>query len=293
MTDALLSILVSALVLGSLYSLMASGLSLIWSTLGVFNYAHGALLLLGGAYFIWTFSEKVGLPVLLAFAAAVPLLALLGMLLDLVAVRPFISRPNGTLLVMVSTLAIANAVEGAAQLVWGGPQNKQIKSVSTSTFAMGDVKIASSTLIALGLALVLVIGLIMLLRTTKWGGMAVRAVEQNRDMAMLVGIRPARIYAGVFAVASMLACAAAFVYGTTTTITPTKGFEPLLTAFVVLVFGGSATLWGGTLVGAFTIGLLEAGTTYWLGLQWSPVAVFLVLVLIMLVRPQGLVKGRS
>ncbi len=169
MTDALLSILVSALVLGSLYSLMASGLSLIWSTLGVFNYAHGALLLLGGAYFIWTFSEKVGLPVLLAFAAAVPLLALLGMLLDLVAVRPFISRPNGTLLVMVSTLAIANAVEGAAQLVWGGPQNKQIKSVSTSTFAMGDVKIASSTLIALGLALVLVIGLIMLLRTTKWG----------------------------------------------------------------------------------------------------------------------------
>ncbi|MGO4589659.1 branched-chain amino acid ABC transporter permease [Paenarthrobacter sp. 2TAF44] len=289
MFDALLSILVSALVLGSLYSLMASGLSLIWSTLGVFNYAHGALLLLG-AYFIWTFSEKVGLPVLLAFAAAIPLLAFLGMLLDLVAVRPFISRANGTLLVMVSTLAIANAVEGAAQLIWG-PQNKQIKAVSTSTFALGDVKIASSTLIALALALVLVVGLITLLRKTKWG-MAVRAVEQNRDMAMLVGIRPARIYAGVFAVASILACAAAFVYGTTTTITPTKGFEPLLTAFVVLVFGGSATLWG-TLVGAFTIGLLEAGTTYWLGLQWSPVAVFLVLVLIMLVRPQGLVKGRS
>lgn len=188
MSDALLSILVSALVLGSLYSLMASGLSLIWSTLGVFNYAHGALLLLG-AYLIWTFSEKVGLPVLLAFAAAIPLLALLGMLLDLVAVRPFISRANGTLLVMVSTLAIANAVEGAAQLIWG-PQNKQIKAVSTSTFALGDVKIASSTLLALALALVLVVGLITLLRKTKWG-MAVRAVEQNRDMAMLVGIRPA------------------------------------------------------------------------------------------------------
>ncbi|AOY72958.1 branched-chain amino acid ABC transporter permease [Arthrobacter sp. TES] len=289
MSDAIVSILVSAIVLGSLYSLMASGLSLIWSTLGVFNYAHGALLLLG-AYFIWTFSEKAGLPVLLAFAAAIPLLALLGVLLDLVAVRPFISRPNGTLLVMVSTLAIANAVEGAAQMIWG-PQNRQIDAVTTATLSLGDVKIVGSTLISLGLALVLVIGLMTLLRKTEWG-MAVRAVEQNREMAMLVGIRPARVYGTVFAVAAVLACAAAFVYGTTTTITPTKGFEPLLTAFVVLVFGGSATLWG-TLVGAFTIGLLEAGTTYWLGLQWSPVAVFLVLVLIMLIRPQGLVKGRS
>jgi branched-chain amino acid transport system permease protein len=88
----------------------------------------------------------------------------------------------------------------------------------------------------------------------------------------------------------VLACAAALVYGTSTTITPAKGFEPLLTAFVVLVFGGSASLWG-TLLGAYVIGLLDAGTSYWLGLQWSPVAVFLVLVLVMLFRPQGLVKG--
>jgi branched-chain amino acid transport system permease protein len=289
MVEILLSILISAIVLGSLYSLLASGLSLIWSTLGVFNYAHGALLLLG-AYTIWSLSERAGLPVALAFVIAIPVMAGLGALLELIAVRPFINRPNGTLLVMVSTLAVASAVEGIAQLVWG-PQNRQIQPLTSATLAVGDIQVAVTTLFAFGLALTLVIGLIVILRKTQWGA-AVRAVEQNRDMAMLVGIRPARIYASVFAIASVLACAAALVYATTTTITPAKGFEPLLTAFVVLVFGGSASLWG-TLIGAFSIGLLDSATTYWLGLQWSPVAVFVLLVLVMLVRPQGLVKGRS
>lgn len=289
MVEILLSILISAVVLGSLYSLLASGLSLIWSTLGVFNYAHGALLLLG-AYIIWTFSDRAGIPVALAFVLAIPVLAGLGALLELIAVRPFINRPNGTLLVMVSTLAVASAVEGVAQLLWG-PQNRQLQPLTTTTIAVGDIRVAVTTIIAFGLALSLVLGLIMLLRKTQWGA-AVRAVEQNRDMAMLVGIRPARVYASVFAIASVLACAAALVYATTTTITPAKGFEPLLTAFVVLVFGGSASLWG-TLIGAFSIGLLDSATTYWLGLQWSPVAVFVLLVLVMLIRPQGLVKGKS
>ncbi len=289
MVDALLSILVSAIVLGSLYSLLASGLSLIWSTLGIFNYAHGALLLIG-AYFIWSFSAQAGLPVILAFVISVPLLAVVGIVLEIVAVRPFIGRPNGTLLVMVSTLAIASAVGGAAQLIWGA-QNRQIAAMTNATFSLGHVTVAGTTVISLALALALVVGLIMLLTRTEWGA-AVRAVEQNRDMAMLVGVRPARVYAMVFVIASVLACAAALVYGTSTTITPAKGFEPLLTAFVVLVFGGSASLWG-TLLGAYVIGLLDAGTSYWLGLQWSPVAVFLVLVLVMLFRPQGLVKGRS
>lgn len=289
MTDALLSVLVSAVVLGSLYALLASGMSLIWSTLGVFNYAHGALLLIG-AYLIWTLSAQAGLPVLLAFIVALPLLAVVGIVLELVAVRPFVNRPNGALLVMVATLAIANAVGGAAQLIWG-TENRQIRPVVTANFRIGNVAVAGTTIVAVVLALVLVIGLILLLTRTEWGA-AVRAVEQNRDMAMLVGVRPARVYMSVFAIASVLACAAALVYGTNTTITPAKGFEPLLTAFVVLVFGGTATLWG-TLVGAFAIGLLTAGTTYWLGLQWSPVAVFLLLVVVMLVRPQGLIKGRS
>lgn len=289
MIDSLVPILVSAIVLGSLYALLASGLSLIWSTLGVFNYAHGALLLMG-AYLIWTLSARVGLPVPLAFIVALPALALVGVVVEFVAVRPFIGRPDGTLLVMVSTLAVASGFEGLTQLAWGS-QNRQIQPVTTATFPVGDVRVAFTTVISLALAVGLIVGLIVLLRRTEWGA-ALRAMEQNRDMAMLLGVRPSHVYATVFALASILACAAALIWGTTTTISPAKGFDPLLTAFVVLVFGGTATLWG-TLVGAFAIGLLDATTSYYLGLQWSPVAVFVLLVVVMLVRPEGLVKGRT
>lgn len=288
MTDAFIAIVVSAIVLGSLYALLASGLSLIWSTLGVFNYAHGAMLLVG-AYLIWTFSVPLGLPVLLAVAIAVPLLAVFGIILELVAVRPFLKRPNGTLLVMVSTLAVASMIEGSAQLVFG-PQNRQIPPASDAVIRIGNVSLAATGLIGFVLAMVLIVGLMVALRRTEWGA-SIRAVEQNRDMAVLVGIRPTRVYAAVFVIAAVLAVAAALIYGSTTTITPAKGFAPLLTAFVVLVFGGSATLLG-TIIGAFTIALLEATTTYLFGLQWSPVAVFLVLVAVMLVRPEGLIKGR-
>lgn len=289
MIDALLSVLVSTVVLGSLYALLASGLSLIWSTLNVFNYAHGALLLIG-AYTIWSLSVPVGLPVPLAFAIALPVLASAGILLELVAVRPLLRRPNGTLLVMVSTLAVASAVQGAAQLIWG-PTNRKIPTMVDARFPIGNVALPASALISFGLAIALVGGLILLLNRTDWGT-TIRALDQNRKMAMLLGVRPQRVYMTVFAIAAVLACTAALVYATTSTITPAKGFEPLLTAFVVLVFGGTASLWG-SLVGAFAIGLVEAASGYFLGLQWSPVAVFLVLVAVMLLRPQGLVKGRT
>jgi branched-chain amino acid transport system permease protein len=141
-------------------------LSLIWSTLGIFNYAHGALLLIG-AYFIWSFSAQAGLPVILAFVISVPLLAVVGIVLEIVAVRPFIGRPNGTLLVMVSTLAIASAVGGAAQLIWGA-QNRQIAAMTNATFSLGHVTVAGTTVISLALALALVVGLIMLLTRTEW-----------------------------------------------------------------------------------------------------------------------------
>lgn len=287
MFDAVLAVLVSTMVLGSLYVLLASGLSIIWSTLGVFNYAHGAMLLIGG-YVIWMLTQ-IGLPVILAFAVALPVAGVAGILLELVAVRPLLRRPNGTLLVMVSTLAVASAVQGAAQLIWGS-SNRKIPAISDASFKVGNVAVAVASIFALVLALALVLGLIFLLNRTEWGS-SILAVEQNRKMALLVGIRPQRVYATVFAISSMLACAAALVYATNSTITPSKGFEPLLTAFVVLVFGGSASLWG-TLIGAFVIGAVQATSAYALGLQWSPVAVFVVLVLVMLIRPQGLVKGR-
>jgi branched-chain amino acid transport system permease protein len=287
MSGAIVAVLASTLVLGSLYALLTAGLALIWSTVRVFNYAHGALLIASG-YLTWTFSERLGMPVPLALIVAMPIMAAVGIGIEVIAVRPFTRRPEGTLLVMVSTLALATAVEGAIQLVWG-PQDKQLPSITTATFTVAGVAVRWTTLISASMALTLVGGLIVAVNRTQWGA-SIRAVAQNREMSALLGIRAGIVHASVFAAAAVLACAAAFVFAASTTLTPGKGSAPLLTAFVVLVFGGTATLWG-TLAGGYAIGFLEAATGYWLGLQWSPIAVFVVLVVVMLVRPEGLVRG--
>ncbi|KAF5292403.1 hypothetical protein FQR65_LT20295 [Abscondita terminalis] len=217
---------------------------------------------LSRAYTVWTLSVQLELPVIVAMLITLPVLAAVGLLIELVAVRPLLRRPNGTLLVMVSTLGIASALEGAIQLVWG-PQNKQVPSLVAGACLCADRRSSAALPPRTGM------------------GWSILAVEQNREMARLVGISPARVYASVFAIAAVLAGAAAVVYSTSVSITPTKGSGPLLTAFVVLVFGGTASLWG-TVLGAFAIGTLEATTTYFFGLQWSPILVFLVLVVVML-----------
>jgi len=287
--DVLIFITMSAVVLGSLYALLASGLSLIWSTLGVFNYAHGAVLILG-AYIIWALSVRLGWPVIVAMLVALPLLAVIGVFIELVAVRPLLRRPNGTLLVMVSTLGIASAIEGLIQIFWG-PKSRQVPNPAPIDVPLSGFQIPMMVFISVVLTFLLIGGLHALLTKTEWGW-SILSVEQNREMAQLVGISPARVYATVFAIAAVLAGAAAIVYASTVAITPTKGSGPLLTAFVVLVFGGTASLWG-TVLGAFVIGALEATTTYFFGLQWSPIVVFLLLVLVMIVRPEGLVRGRK
>ncbi|MFF4414391.1 branched-chain amino acid ABC transporter permease [Streptosporangium sp. NPDC001559] len=286
MLDGLIPVLVSTILLGSMYSLLTAGMSLIWSTLQVFNYAHGAMLIIGG-YLIWTLSSEAGLPLPLAVLAATVVMAGLGALVELVVVRPLASRPDGTLMVMVATLALAGLAEGAAQLIWG-PENKQVRPVTAATFDIAGVAVRWTTVLAFLLAVGLVGGLMLAVNRTGWGA-SIRAVAQNRDMAMLLGIKPGRVYLSVFAASAALATAGALVFATTTTLTPAKGSGPLLIAFVVLVFGGTATLMG-TLIGAYAIGFIEASTSYWIGLQWSPVAVFALLVVVMLVRPEGLVR---
>lgn len=289
MSDSVVSIVVSALTLGALYCLLASGLSLIWSTLRVFNFAHGGLLILS-AYLIWSFAVPVGMPLILAVACAIPIMAVAGLLLQLIAVRPLIGRPRGDLLVMVSTLAVAGIIEGAIQLTWG-PLSKRLPPLVDGVVKVGDTAIGATEIASLVVALALVGGLIVLMQYTEWG-VRIRAVEQNREMARLMGIKPTRVYTHVLCIAAVLACAAAVVYGNISTIAPAKGYEPLLTSFVVLVFGGAASLWG-VAAGAFAIGLLESASTFWLGVEWSPIIVFSILVAVMLIRPGGLVGGRA
>ncbi|MCE0768087.1 branched-chain amino acid ABC transporter permease [Pseudonocardia kujensis] len=284
-----IAVLVSALVLGSLYALMASGLSLIWSTLGVFNFGHGVLLALG-AYFAWTFADQAGMPVVVASVLAILVLAVIAAGYEFSLVRPFIRHQNGAMLVMVATLAITALVQGVVQLTWG-PQLRQIAPFSSATVAFSGATASGNQLVAIVAAPVLIGALYLVLWFTPLG-ISVRALEQNRDHARLIGIRPAAVYVFVVGTACVLAAIAGILLGGIQFMSPTMGDDPLMRAFVVLAFGGTASL-GGTLAGAYIIGLLEAVTTYFFGLSWSPVIVFAVMIVVLLVRPEGLIRQRT
>jgi branched-chain amino acid transport system permease protein len=289
--ETLAAILVSGMVSGSLYALMASGLSLVWGTLRMFNFAHGTLVMLG-AYAAWYVSDSRGLDLglILGIPAALVLLALLGVVLYWILVRPFITRPGADLVVIITTLAGATFLQNGAQEVFG-PRYKQLDRVLKGQVELLNTAVGLQELLIIVATPTVLLALAYFLRRTKLG-LAVRAVEQNHDSALLVGVNVGRVYPLVFAVSAALAALAGIMLGGLFFITPVMGSDPLLRAFIVVVFGGLGSL-PGTVVGAYVIGLIEAIAVFFVGLYWAPVVLFIVLILVMILRPTGLMGGQE
>jgi branched-chain amino acid transport system permease protein len=289
--ETLAAILVSGLVAGSLYALMASGLSLVWGTLRMFNFAHGTLLMLG-AYVAWYVSDSRGLDLGLrvGIPVALVLLAALGIVLYWLLVQPFLTRPGADLVVIITTLAGATFLQNGAQEVFG-PRYKQLDRVVKGEIKVLNTAVGLQETLIIILTPVVLLVLALLLKRSKLG-LAIRAVEQNHDSALLVGVNVGRVYPLVFAVSAVLAALAGIRLGGLFVITPVMGSDPLLRAFIVVVFGGLGSL-PGTVVGAYVIGLIEAIAVFVVGLYWAPVVLFIVLILVMILRPTGLMGGQE
>ncbi len=284
--DAVVAIMVSGVVSGSLYALMASGLSLVWGTLRMFNFAHGTLLMLA-AYVAWYFSDSAGMGggLLVGIPAAIVLLAAGGVVLYWLLVRPYVGRPGADLVVIITTLAGATFLQNAAQLVFG-PRYKQLDRVVEGRIQFSNTAVGLQEIVIILLTPALLLGLAILLKRSKLG-LAIRAVEQNQDSALLVGINVGWVYPLTFAVSAVLASLAGVLLGGLFFITPTMGSDPLLRAFIVVVFGGLGSL-NGTVIGAYVIGLIEAIAVFFVGLYWAPVVLFVVLIGVLVLRPTGL-----
>ena len=284
------SVLVSGLILGSIYALMASGLSLVWTTLGIFNFAHGAFMMLG-AYAAWTIGaqEGLGLGPTLGILAAAVLLAALGCVVELLLLRPFYPRHNLVMLTVITTLSGMIFIENSALLTWG-PRIKQLQPL-----AAGDVTILGVTISAQE-ALILVVSPLLILSLWLWLrfsriGRAIRAVGQNQDAAQLLGMNVSALYMTAFGLSAFLAAVAGVLLGSIRFLSPGMGGEPLTKALIVAIFGGLGSVLG-TVVGAYVIGLLEAFSDYVVGLYWAPAILFGVMIVTLMIRPSGLF-GRS
>ena len=281
-------ILFGGLFQGSLYAMMAVGLALVWTTIGVFNFSHGVFMMLG-AYFAWQLVD-LGLHPGVAFPLAVLSTAAVGWALQAAVVRPLIGRANLVLVVVITTLAAGSLLENGALTIWG-PRSKQLPALIAGNTTIGSVGVSLHQ-IAIIVITPLILGGLWLFLTRTRTGLALRAVAQNEDASQLVGLNVTWLYGLAFAIAAALACLAGIFMGGYRFMSPVMGADPLLKALIVVVFGGISSI-SGPIFAAYLIGFFEAACSYYFGLYWTPALLFAVLILTLMVRPEGIFATRS
>jgi branched-chain amino acid transport system permease protein len=277
--------MLGGLLLGGVYAMAALGLSLIFGVSRILNLAHGDFLMLGGVVAFVLFSSFALSP-FISLLLLVPIFMLAGALFERLFVRPIADKPFHDRLIasVLVTLGLSLAISDVAAFFWG----TYVKGVSLSmpTVELLGVYLPGLRMLTLGIIVALTIVLHQFL-SRSYLGRAIRALAQNRQGALLVGIDASRISMLTFGVGTALAAFAGVFYLLLFTISPYIGMPLVLKALTIIVLGGMGSLVG-ALWGGVILGLAETLTGFWMGEKWSPTVATLLLMGILLVRPRGL-----
>jgi branched-chain amino acid transport system permease protein len=284
--NTLALIIVGGIILGSLYALMATGLALVWTTLGIFDFAHGTFITLG-AYIAWQIgsAEATDAGLLVGAAGSILGMFLVGVLIYFLLIKPFERNADIVVKSVITTLAGATILENLINLIWG-PRNKQLGALLSGDVSFGGLVISRNEASVVVLSLVILAGLGFFLQRTRIGR-AMRAVAQNRESAQLMGIDVVWLYAVAFGLSAALACLAGVFIGSIRFMTPGMGADPLMKALLVVIFGGIGRFTG-PIYAAFIVGFLESVMTYAVGLYWSPTVLFVIMIAVLVAKPEGL-----
>ena len=279
----LLQVIVSGLLMGSVYALFSSGLTLIWGMMNVVNFAHGDFVMLAmyAAFFAFTLL-KLGPVLFVPLAAA--LLFVLGVLVYLGLVRHIVR--GSPLAQILGTFGLALVLRYAAFWAFSANFVSLPDTLVGGTFDVGGLRIQASRLLAGGLALLITLGMHLVLTRTALGSRLL-AVAEDRDAAMLMGIRPDRMQAIAWGVGAGSAGIAGALIALFFYISPTVGESLSLIAFVVVCLGGFGSV-PGALIAGVAIGVIEALSAYLIGAVYQDVLVYALFLLVLWLRPQGL-----
>ncbi len=279
----LLQVVVSGLLMGSVYALFSSGLTLIWGMMNVVNFAHGDFVMLAmyAAFYCFTLL-KLG-PVFFVPGAAA-LLFLLGVAVYLGLVRHVAKGPM--LAQILGTFGLALVLRYSAFWAFTANFVSLPDTLVGGTFDIGGLRIQASRLLAGALALVITLGMHLVLTRTALGSRLL-AVAEDRNAAMLMGIRPDRMQAIAWGVGAASAGVAGALIAMFFYISPTVGESLSLIAFVVVCLGGFGSV-PGALIAGLGIGVIEALSAYLIGAVYQDVVVYALFLAVLWVRPQGL-----
>jgi len=301
--ETFLQQIINGLVLGSMYALVALGYTMVYGIINLINFAHGEVLMFG-AITSWTVVTALGdsgLPgwslMLISLVCAIVVCAALNFTIEKLAYRPLRNAPR--LAPLITAMGMSLLLQTLAMIIWK-PNPKPYPSLLPSDpIDLGGPVISVTQCLILGLTAVILAGLMYLVNKTKLGR-AMRATAENPRVAALMGVKPDFVISATFVIGAVLAAVAGIMWAANYgTVQHTMGFLPGLKAFTAAVLGGIGNL-GGAVVGGLLLGLVEAlGAGYLgdltggvLGSHYADIFAFVALILVLTLRPQGLLGER-
>ncbi|BEP34956.1 branched-chain amino acid ABC transporter permease [Variovorax sp. V59] len=267
---------------GGIYALAALAFVLVYKATRVVNIAIGEMLM-AGAYLFFTFAASFSLPIWLAALGSVIGTGLLGAVIERTMIRPLLGEPP--ISVFMVTVGLASILVGLVEIIWTADQRRLPEFLPNAPVMIGDAFLAPKIAYGASIAVVL-IGMVLLLFRFWRGGVALRATASDQAAAYSMGINVPRVFSLAWVASAMIAAVAGVIVGAIGGISSSMGVFGLSVLVVVIVGGLDSVL--GALVGGLFIGLVEALAGAYLGGEYKLLATFIVLVLVLMVRPYGL-----
>ncbi len=278
--------LINGISLGSVYAIIALGYTMVYGIAKMLNFAHGDVIMVG-AYICFFSVSSFNLPPAVGVVLAVLACTALGIVIERLAYKPL--RQATSLAVLITAIGVSYFLQNGAQLLW----TSNIKmfpsffSASPIEFFGGELKITIAAIVTVAACVVIMIALTLFTGKTKMGK-AMRACSEDKGAAQLMGIDVNRTISMTFAIGSALAAIAGVLFCSVyPTLTPTTGSMPGIKAFTAAVFGGIGSI-PGALLGGVLLGVIEIFASAYISTQMSNAIVFAVLIVVLLVRPSGL-----
>ena len=268
---------------------MALGLTIVYGVTHIWNFGHGIVAVLGG-YFAWYFMTAAGLGLVPAMIGSMVVMFFLGLVLFKLTLNPLLKKPNWEFSIIIFLLGLGILLENIVLQAFG-PRVKSIPAFFKGSIKIGFVRINYHEISLIVIVVLFVLALNIFLKKS-WFGQAMRAVAQDMDGSRIVGINLNRTFGYSFALATAVTGFSGILLGTKYYMNPHIGWDWMVKGFVIIVLGGlgSAT---GAVYAALIIGMVEALVTLYAGSLWVWPAWFIMFLIVLLIRPQGLMGGRT
>ncbi len=283
-----LSYIIDGISLGSVYAIIALGYTMVYGIAKMLNFAHGDIIMVG-SYIIFMMVAKLNLPIFISIIIGIIACTLLGIIIEKFAYKPL--RNATSLAVLITAIGVSYFLQNGAQLIWTS-STRMFPTVFSSTINIGNLQIPYLTIATIVVCVLIMILLMIFVNKTKTG-MAMRACSEDKGAASLMGINVNKTISLTFAIGSGLAAVASFLLSAAyPAINPTMGSMPGIKAFTAAVFGGIGSI-PGAFIGGVLLGIIEIFTKAYISTELSDAIVFAVLIVVLLIKPTGLLGKKA